>query len=197
MPTALLKSRAVDQPQRRRFTRAEYHQMADLGMFEGQRVELIDGEVIYMAAQRDLHAFALRLIDHALRSALGAEYVYYVQMPMVIGDSEPEPDFAVARSELRKASRHPRTAALVIEVTDTSLEYDRTDKASLYASAGIEDYWVINLVEMVVEVHRKPTRDRAASFKHSYASTTVFRKGQTISPLTSPKAKVLVKDLLP
>src|SRR5687767_2263779 len=125
----------VAEPTIRRFSRDEYHRMADTGFFDGQRVELIDGEVIQMPAQKDQHAFAVRLGDDALRRAFKTGCVILVQMPLDLGDlSEPEPDLAVVRGSLRAVSTHPQSAELVVEVSDTTLVYDQRVKASLYAS---------------------------------------------------------------
>jgi Uma2 family endonuclease len=182
----------------RKWTKQEYHEAAERGWFDGQRVELIDGEVVAMAAQRDDHAMSLTLTAEAARGAFGKGYTYRVQMPLnVAGDSEPEPDLTVIRGSPRSVRKHPTTAVLIVEVSDTTLAYDRMRKASLYASRGLRDYWIINLVDRVVEVRRKPTADEDAPFGHSYAQTTIYRPGEAISPLGARKAKVRVADLLP
>jgi Uma2 family endonuclease len=186
------------EPAVRKWTKEEYHEAAELGWFDGQRVELIDGEVVEMAAQKDGHAMSLRLADHAARKAFTGDYVFCVQMPLnVAGASEPEPDLAVVRATLRSLKKHPTTAVLIVEISDTTLAYDRGRKASLYASRGIRDYWIVNLIDRVVEVRRKASADPDAPFGHSYSETTIYRPGESISPLGARRAKVRVADLLP
>src|SRR5262245_4738824 len=133
-----MRSRAtmkLMEPAVRKWTKEEYHEAAELGWFSGQRVELIDGEVVEMAAQKDEHAMSLRLADHAARKAFTGDYVLCVQMPLNIARaSEPEPDLAVVRGTLRSLKKHPTTAVLIVEISDTTLAYDRGRKASLYAS---------------------------------------------------------------
>jgi Uma2 family endonuclease len=186
------------QPKVRRWNKREYHEAADLGWFDGQRVELIDGEVIEMPPQKDAHAFAVRLALAAVGKAFSADYTLLVQMPLSLGpSSEPEPDIAVARGSLRTVKTHPKTAVLVLEVADTSLAFNVGRKASLYASRGIRDYWVVNLMDRQLEVRRRPVPDRSSDFGHSYADTTILRVGQSIAPLAARKTKIKVADLLP
>src|SRR5438105_863581 len=124
---------ATAEPTIRKWTKREYHEAAELGWFDGQRVELIDGEVVEMAAQRDEHAVSLTLTEEEVREAFGHGYTYRVRMPLnVAGRSEPEPDLAVVRGTPRSLKKHPTTAVLIVEVSDTTLAYDRGRKASLY-----------------------------------------------------------------
>jgi Uma2 family endonuclease len=182
----------------RKWAKSEYRQATDLGWFKGERVELIDGEVIRMAAQRDEHAMSLRLTDVAVRACFGDGYVFCIQMPLnVAGNSEPEPDVAVVRGSVRSLKRHPTTAALIVEISDTTLNYDRGRKARLYASRGIKDYWIVNLVDRQLEVCRKPIADGAEPFGHDYSVRTIFLPGQSVSPLGAGRAKIKVADMLP
>ncbi|MGH7215187.1 MAG: Uma2 family endonuclease [Tepidisphaeraceae bacterium] len=185
-------------PTRRKFTKREYHEMTERGFFQGQRVELIAGEVIEMAPQKDEHSHAVRLGDYALKKAFGDACTVSVQLPFdVDADSQPEPDLLVAVGGVRTITAHPKSAVLIVEVSDTTLEYDRTIKASLYASRRVEDYWVVNLIERVLEVYRKPTPDPAATFGWSYASRLVHRPDETIAPLALPAIALGVRELLP
>ena len=184
-------------PRARKFSKAEYHEMTERGFFDGQRVELMNGEIIEMAAQKDSHAFTLLKIDRALRACFGPDAVYRTQMTFDAGDSQPEPDFVVIPGPLETATRHPTRALLIIEVSDTTLAYDRVRKASLYASRKVPDYWIVNLIDQTVEVHRKPVRDPGAEFGWSYERKRVFRKGDTVSPNAKKGVKVAVGDLLP
>jgi len=184
----------------RRFTVDEYYRMADMGLFNGQRVELIDGEIIEMAPQRDVHFATLNLLGEALRRAFGPEYGVRLQGPMRLGrDSEPEPDVSVVRGSSRDyiGTGRPTTALLIVEVADTTLRYDRTDKASLHASQGIAECWIINLEDSRLEVYREPIADSAARFAMRCNSTAVFGKGDSVSPLSMPGSRIPVSDMLP
>ena len=188
----------LTEPKTRRWTEREYHEAADLGWFNDQRVELIRGEVVIMPPQKDAHAAALRLADYALRKVFGEGYVVCVQTPMNLGaDSEPEPNLAVVRGSPRSLTRHPKAAVLVVEIADTTLMYDRVRKARLYASRGIRDYWVSNLIDRQLEVFRRPVTDNNEPFGFSYAETAIFKPGDAVSPLAAREAKIRVSDLLP
>jgi Uma2 family endonuclease len=132
-----------------------------------------------------------------LRQAFGAGWRVRVQLPLGLGpDSEPEPDVAVVRGDARDfLADHPTTAALVVEVADASLELDRRLKARIYARAGISDYWIVNLIDRVVEVRRDPvTAGRRGS---RYRDVTAMAAGERIVPLAAPFASILIGDLLP
>lgn len=188
-------------PLRRLFTRAEYERAAELGLFgPEERLELIGGEVIKkMTPQRSFHATGVTLAAEVLRRTFPKGYVVRVQLPLVLGDeSEPEPDVALVRGEIRDhLAAHPSTALLVIEVADTSLAFDRSRKASLYASAGIPEYWILNLQDRVLEVHREPAPMAEQPFGHHYRSVTRYAEGESIAPLAAPGAAIRVADLIP
>jgi Uma2 family endonuclease len=151
-----------------------------------------------MPPQKDEHAMTVRLCEEAARRAFGEGFVYCVQMPLDLGPgSEPEPDIAVVRGALRSVKKHPKTALLVIEVSDTTLAYDRGRKASLYASRGIRDYWVVNLVEHCVEVHRRPARNVKSAFGFTYVDVRTYAVGESVVPLAAKRASVQITDLLP
>jgi len=113
-------------------------------------------------------------------------------------ESEPEPDVAVVPGSFRDyISGHPSRPVLLIEVSESSLALDRDHKGSLYARAGLADYWIVNLIDRVLEVHREPTPDPAASFAWHYQSVEVLGPEASVSPLASPGAHIRVIDLLP
>jgi Uma2 family endonuclease len=118
-------------------------------------------------------------------------------MPLFVGEGyRPEPDIAVVqRSELNFDSP-PSRALLIIEVSDSTLRFDRVEKASLYARAGIADYWILDLVDRVLEVHRAPRPDAAARFGFSYSSLQTLTPAQTITPLAASGSSAAVSDLL-
>lgn len=190
---------SVPFPQVHTWTRDEYHRMATLGLFEGRRVELIEGQVIDMAAMKSPHAVAVDLVDAALKAIFGAGYYVRQQKPLVMGDlSEPEPDVAVVKGRIRDyANAHPTTAELIVEVADSSLSYDRTTKGSLYAKAEIQDYWILNLVNRQLEVYRQPEIAREAPSGWQYRQTLIYTPDQAVSPLSCPDQAVAIEDLLP
>ncbi len=192
---------SVAEPVGRRWTRQEYHRVGDTGMFESERVQLVDGEILRMAPQRDIHAVAIGLISAALRAAFGPGVWVREQLPIRVGTySEPEPDVSVVTGAPRDyvGTDHPDRALLVVEVSDTSLTFDRKQKASLYASAGITDYWIVNLMTRSLELHRDPITTASSSmYGHRYESVTIVPEAAQLSPLAAPSAVVAVADLLP
>lgn len=191
--------RGFVEPRVHRWTRQEYYRMADAGLFNSKRVELIGGQIFEMSAMNSPHATAVTLTLDALREVFKTGWVVRTQMPLDIDeDSLPEPDVAVVRGKARDYKAvHPRTSALVVEVADSSLDYDQNYKASLYARAGIADYWIVNLAERRLEVYRKPVKDKTSDFGFSYADVKYFRRGDSVRPLAKPRAVIAVADLLP
>jgi Uma2 family endonuclease len=155
-------------------------------------VELLDGEIIEMSPEKSRHATAVDLALEALRAAFATGHTVRVQHPLALGEaSEPEPDLAVVAGSPRDyAAGHPASALLVVEVADSSLEYDRKRKAHAYAGAGIEDYWIVNLTGACLEVYRSPSPD-------GYRSVATHSRDASITPLAAPDAVVRVADLLP
>lgn len=119
--------------------RSEYYKMAEAGLFAGKHMELIEGQVIEMSPRGSPHITSLTLKGDALRNAFGAGYFVRIQGPLDMGEIS-EPDVAVIRGNVRDyAESQPATAVLIVDVAETSLDYDRENKASLYAKAGIAD----------------------------------------------------------
>lgn len=145
----------------KRWTREEYYRLADLGFFEGQRVELLFGEIVRVSPQKKAHALVIGRLNTILVRLYGDTHVVRIQLPLdVNNESQPEPDLAIVPISLVEESEpHPPTADLVIEVSETSLSHDRSEKARLYASAGIPQYWILNLVDRVLEVHAEPSAE--------------------------------------
>ena len=136
--------------QTRRWTRDEYDRMIATGIFHPEeRLELLEGEIVHMTPQGSGHATAVRLVEDALRNLFNVGFDVRVQMPLALGtDSEPEPDVAVVVGPPRDyRDEHPRVAILVVEVADSTLSLDRERKAALYARAGIQEYWLLNLTD--------------------------------------------------
>src|SRR5947199_8877215 len=161
----------------RRWTRAEYDRLIDIGVFlSGEPLELLRGELIVSEPQGSAHYTAIGLVEDALRVALGPGWLVRSQGPIALDDeSEPEPDIAVTRGGRRDYSReHPSRPALVVEVAESSLPLDREHKGSLYARARLDDYWILNLVDRALEVYRRAVQDPSARFGWRYASREVL-----------------------
>lgn len=187
-------------PSVRRWTREEYYRMAGAGVFApGERVELIEGEIINMTPQDSPHAAAGWLVDSALGRAFPPEYHVRSQRPLILGpDSEPEPDAAVVRGAARDyVHSHPTTAVLVVEISLTTLAFDRGRKAALYAKAGIPEYWIVNLADRALEVYRDPGPLPDNPTEHGYRSIQRLGPAETVTPLAAPSATIRVADLLP
>jgi Uma2 family endonuclease len=174
--------------------------MIDAGVLTpDDHVELIDGEIITVTPQKSRHATAVRLAEIALRHAFGEQFDVRSQLPIALDSaSEPEPDVAIVAGSPRDyRDAHPSTALLIVEVADASLVFDRTTKASLYARAGIADYWLVNLVDEVIEVHRNPQRSTEAPPGWRYAAVERYSSQDRVAPLAQPDHNILVQDLLP
>ena len=186
--------------QLRRWKRVEYEQLVEKGVFTpGERVELIDGLLLVAEPQSSSHFTAVRLTERALVHAFGEGWDVRAQGPIALDDtSEPEPDVAVVRGELRDfVEAHPADPVLVVEVALTSLRFDREHKSSLYARAGRPEYWIVNLVDRVLEVRREPAPSPSAPYGWDYRSVEMLGPGERACPLAAPAARIAVADLLP
>jgi Uma2 family endonuclease len=171
--------------------------MADAGLFRGQRVELVGGEIVEMAAQKDTHVIGVSLAAKTIVSAFGVGFWVRTQAPLNLGKKDdPEPDVAVVPGSERDyiGSQNRADALLVVEVSDTTLAYDRGRKARRYARAGIGDYWIVNILDQQLEVYRDPVR-RGIHFQ--FGSVKILRRGEAIAPLAVPQSQIRVDDLLP
>jgi Uma2 family endonuclease len=189
----------LTEPRIHQWTRDEYYKMAEAGLFDGKHVELIQGQVIEISPMGSPHITAVTLVADVLRQVFMAGYFIRVQGPLDCGElSEPEPDVAVISGNVRDyTDAHPTTATLVVEVADTSLAYDRTTKASLYAKAGMADYWIVNLIERQLAVYRHPTVDAAQPYGFGYAEVTIRTATDSVAPLAMPQAHIAVAEVLP
>lgn len=187
------------EPKSRLWTVKEYYRMAEAGFFDGKRVELIEGEVIEMSAMGRPHVIALNKTADLLKRIFDDSWFVQTQAPLRFGKrSEPEPDIAVIKGKMEDyPTDHPTTAGSIIEVSDKTLNYDRKRKASLYAKAGIQDYWVLNLKKHQLEIFRRPISDAEARHGFSYADQQVVKESESVSPLIKPDAAIAVADLLP
>jgi Uma2 family endonuclease len=155
------KVREKNEIRRRRFTAEEYHLMGEAGIFgEGERVELIEGEVVQMNPIGSRHAACVRILTRLLGRSLDDEFFLDVQNPVKInGGLEPQPDLMVVRARDYKDSLPgPEDVLLLIEVSDTTLSYDRNVKLPLYAKAGIRESWIVDLAGESIERHNDPSQ---------------------------------------
>ncbi len=179
---------------RRRFTVDDYYRMAEVGILtEDDRVELLDGEIVEMSPIGSDHAGHVKRLNTLFTSRLGARVVVSVQDPVRLSrHSEPQPDVALLRPRADFYARgHPRPddVLLLIEVADTSVEADRRIKMPLYARAGIEEVWLVDLTTERVEVYRGPAAD-------GYREIRALARGQGIVPQAFPDLALGVDDLL-
>ena len=184
----------------RRWTRAEYDRLIELGVFgPGDPVELLGGELIVSEPQGSAHYTAVGLVEDALRAAFGPGWVIRSQGPVALDDeSEPEPDVAVVPGQRRDYSReHPARPVLVVEISESSLKLDRHRKGGRYARAGLDDYWILNLVDGVLEIYRQPVAESSAAYGFTYASRIVLGPDASAMPLAAPAASIPVRALLP
>jgi len=178
----------------------EYERLVTAGVFRpGERLELIGGELLVREPQGSPHATAIRLVEDALRLAFGAGWDVRSQLPVALDDeSEPEPDVSVVRGTPRNyRERHPSRAALIVEVADASLAFDRREKGSLYARAGVQDYWIVNLVKHLLEVRRQPVARPSAPYGWHYRAVQMLGPSALVSPIAARRARIRVADLIP
>ncbi len=195
-----MRAMASYETRTRRFTRAEYERLIALGVFQpDEEIELIGGQLVVAEPQGAAHYTAIVKTARALEVAFGADWYVRREGPISLDDdSEPEPDIAVVRGAPDDYSRaHPSRPLLTVEVAEASLAVDRHRKGSLYARAGLADYWVLNLVDRVLEAYREPVADPTAPFGWRYARNEVFDASSRVAPLAVPGSSVLVSQLLP
>lgn len=179
---------------KRRFTVDEFHRMGEAGVLrEDDRVELVDGDVVTMAPIGPRHASCVRRLLAILSRAAGDAAIVDVQNPLPLETfTEPQPDVVLLkrRSDFyREAHPGPSDALLVIEVAESSAEYDRVIKAPLYARSGIPELWIVNLAEGIVEVYRRPAG--AAYAEHAEAG-----RGASITLPGVSGREIAVDDIL-
>ena len=185
-------------PQLRRWTVAEFDQLGSLGCFAGRRAFLLDGAILEQGPMDPPHAEALEVLTEHVRAAFGSGWRFRVQTPLHLDEfNNPMPDFAVVAGSPGYYGDHPVSAELVVEVADTTLQSDLTDKAERYATGGIADYWVLDLNGGVLHVFRDPQRLPASLDATTYRTHKILKSNDTVSPLAVPAATVRVTDLLP
>lgn len=184
----------------KRFTPAEYHKLIDSGIImEGEPVELLEGYLVEKGMRNPPHDGVVTRLTNRLPRRLPAGWVARIQCAVAFGESEPEPDGAVVRGDdTSYDNRLPATAdfGIVIEVSDSTLAFDRRDKGRIYARAGIPVYWVINVADRQVEVYSDPV---PAASPPAYRVRTDYKLGDQL-PITldgTAGGTIPVSDLLP
>jgi Uma2 family endonuclease len=200
LPNAVVQVPHAGQPAARRFSVDEYHRMVSSGVLtESDRVQLVNGWIVEMPPIGPEHSTSTSLVEAAILTNLPAGWILRIQDPITLPTGEPEPDLVVARGAIRDYSkRHPGAPdiGLVVEVADATLKFDRVEKAAEYASAGIPEYWIINLVDRQVEVHRHP---QLAQTGPEFRSRQVFEETESVDFVLDGRqlAALRVADLLP
>ena len=195
-PAAETDAPASDMPKKRLFTRKEYHAMGKAGIFApDERVELLKGEIIAMSPAGDRHSACIVRLNRAFAGLnIANRTLVSVQSPVVTSPaSEPEPDLMLLtfRDDLYDFGKpRPQDVLLLIEVADSSLDYDRGIKLPYYSSLGIPEVWIANLQDDRIEAHTEPT-------PQGYRSTRIYTRGDTISPTAFPDLQISVNDIIP
>ncbi len=182
----------------RRWTTTDYYHMNDLGLFDDERVELLDGEIWTLPSQKTPHFYSTDVAGDALLEAFGSGFIVRRHGPITLQDgTEPEPDVVIVpgrKLDYIPAHPVPTQIRLLVEVSDATLRKDRGEKVRLYARAGIADYWIINLVQRQLEVYRNPI---TAADGYAYDAPLILTDGDRIAPLAAPNGSVAVADLFP
>ncbi len=195
MPTVLIDTPpqpVILDPPRKRWTRAECASLEASGLLDQQHLELIEGELISKMGKKRPHVNAFTLIHGSLLEVFGRRFVN-VAAPIDVASednsaNEPEPDIIVLNrdfSNFRSANPRPEDLRLVVEVADTTLDFDLTVKAALYARAGIVEYWVLDVPGRRLIVHRDPQFGK-------YATIMVYSEHESVAPLTATQAEFRV-----
>ena len=186
-------------PRPLRWTATEFGRIVELELLKGRRPFLIDGVIWEQGPMPKPHAVALGLVDSAVRTAFGPGWWVRVQTPFELDESnDPLPDLAVVPGSPRDyLGQEPVPASLIVEVSDTSLDMDLTVKAERYATAGVLDYWVMDLNGRRLLVFRDPAPLPAGLGATAYRAHLTLGPGDAVAPLAAPHAPIPVADLLP
>lgn len=186
-------------PQPKLWTVDEFNDLGDRGLFAGRRAYLIDGVIWEQGPMNEPHAVALALALRVLTLAFGSGWHLRCQSPLHVGGrTNPQPDYAVVPGDPRDyLTGQPSTAALVVEISDSTLAEDTTAKAEQYATAGVADYWVLDLNARELLVFRDPRPLPTNLGATAYRTHRTLGPADSISPLAAPNSSVRVADLLP
>ncbi|MHB2018965.1 MAG: Uma2 family endonuclease [Candidatus Xenobia bacterium] len=180
------------------WTVEDYHRLFEVGILkQTDRVELLEGVIVQMAAQGTPHFMAINHSTEKLVLLFHETHHVACQCDIDLPPlSSPEPDFFLWSKKLTMRPRGAAGVDLMMEVADSSLAYDRHEKASAYAKVGIAEYWILNVKKRQLEIHRDPQPDPKGVFGFAYGSVTVHAEDATVAPLCRPEVTVRVVDLL-
>jgi len=195
--TATAWPRPVPEFHGQSWTLDDFNDMPNPERFEGRRLFLLGGEIWEQGRMNPPHAAHLDLALEVVRDSFPADFRARCQLGMSLSDGTVVlPDILVVRGTARTfLNSHPKTADLIVEVSDTTLFFDTTTKAELYATAGVPDYWVLDVNARRLLVFRDPQPVAGNGF--SYRSSHTFADTDTVAPLAAPTQTVRVADLLP
>jgi len=194
---AVLDLPAMDlEPHTKKWSLAEFHELCDQGHFQNHRVELVAGDLLVMPRQDFVHTYALTELYEFCRGFFHEHYWVRYQLPVHLGgDSFVEPDVSVVAGGPEHYQNHPDAALFVAEVSHKTLKYDRTRKGSLYARAGIPEYWIVNLPAKQLEVYRNPHQDDSQVFGFGFDEPVIHQPGDAASLLLRPDHPLDLKRL--
>ena len=180
------------------WTVEEYHRLFEVGILkETDKVELLEGVIVQMAAQGTPHFMSITHANKALVYAFGDTHNVSCQCDIDLPPlSSPEPDFFLWSNEIDIRPRGPAGVDLLMEISDTSLAYDSKAKADAYAKNGIREYWIVNARKRKLKVYRDPQPDDKGLFGYRYGSVTEYDASSTVTPLFRPDVSLRVADLL-
>ena len=185
-------------PRDLKWTVEMFHFLGDLGMFEGRRAWPVDGVIVEEGPTNPPHASAATKTEDAIRDVVWKAHHVRVAQPLVPGlSTDPEPGVAVVTGKAGDSTAHPTTAALVVEVSDSSLKYDTTTKLGVYAAGGIAEYWVLDVTGRQLLVFRDPQPDAAHPHGHNHATRLAFGPAGAVAPLAAAAGPVRAADPLP
>ena len=177
-----------------RFNVKEYYRMAETGVLHpNARVELLNGRIIDMSPIGPFHGGLVKRLSRIFNLKAKGRWIVSIQDPLRLDDqSEPEPDVMLlkpAADDYTSGHPQPDDVFLLIEVSDSTLDYDREEKLPAYGRAGVVEVWIVNLQDATLEIHREPHFT-------GYGSKTVLHAGEQAKPLAFPDTTLDVAELL-
>jgi len=176
------------------FSVADYYRMAEAGILgEDDRVELIEGEIVQMTPVGSRHASCVNRLNVLFSQRSDSPFIICVQNPIRLGNlTEPQPDIVLAKPRddyYESCHPTPDDILLLVEIADSSIEYDRQTKIPLYARHGIPESWLVDLVQRTIEIYTNPTET-------GYLTQNEMKKGDVFSPLAFPELQVSVEEII-
>lgn len=189
----MINVQTYPQPARLRSTVDDYYKMIELGMLKDyEKAEIIDGEMIRKMTIGDRRAYVVDILNRFFVKNVSDEVLVRNQNPLRLSDyTEPQPDFVLADLTKYDGKRHPRPeeVLLIVEVSDSTLKYDRDTKLALYAEAKIAEVWIVNLPQEIIEIHQNPSNG-------IYQLSKIFAPGETVRSAVLPGLEIDVDEVL-